>query len=138
MSRAKHGEYDAARKQPNNTGKPVGDGWIIRWHAQIVEALGQEDGELLLMESRKQSDPHGWLRAQLVERGYSSLDEAFIVARKAEGVAARIRDKQRIIARAKETLKRNDTDPQHQAYLRKRIDQAQAYLDARAPSGLGE
>jgi hypothetical protein len=58
-----------------------------------------------------------------------SQGDAPTARRKSDAVAARRREKERIIAKARATLARNDTPPAHQAFLRRQIEKAQKYLD---------
>lgn len=48
-----------------------------------------------------------------------------------EAQKALIREKQRLIRKMEATIERNDTPPEHQAFLRKRIEKAKAYLAAK-------
>lgn len=131
MPRAKHGRYNAEQHLPDNTGQPQGSGIIVWFHAQIVARLGDKAGQAIIAESRAHgSQSRAWLCEQLTGLGHPDLVEAYAQRRRADAAAGRIREKERMICMCKGTLERNDTPPEHQAFLRKRIAKMQKYLDA--------
>lgn len=138
MPRAKHGRYDSERNLPDNTGQPQGSGLIVWFHSQILEHLGDAAGQSLIDESRAQgSRGTAWLLVQLTAKGHSEIVEAYEQCRRADAAALRRRDKERIIAQCQATIARNDTPPEHQAFLRKAIAKAQKYLEEHAEDANG-
>lgn len=134
MPRSKHGQYDQESHLPNNEGQAVGSGLTVWFHAHIRECLGEEAGQALIQASRKPGGKSGgqnmaWLCAQLCEQGHTDLAEAYQQRRRAEEAKARIEKKRRQIATCEATIARNDTPPEHQAWLRKEIEKMRIYLE---------
>lgn len=130
MAQTKHGKYDQERKLPDNHMQPSGSGSAVWFQERILATLGESAGQALIEESRQQgSQKTAWLCVRLREIGHEDLVEAYKERRRQDAATLRIRDKERIIARCQATLARNDTPPEHRAFLLNRIEKAQKYLD---------
>jgi len=134
MKREKHGQYDHEKHQPDNRMKPTGSGQGVWLNQQVLQLLGEPEGQQLIDQSAAHKEKrYDWLCSQLAERGYPEITEMYHQKRKEAAAASRLRDHQRTVEQIKKQFEEEtDMTPSRRKFLQGRLEKAQKYIDSHA------